>query len=144
MAQAAGTVMKSKRFREFDTALMRCVCANSAHLASHVKTEEKFGGELRMFLVTTEYLSRTGDEPPLKLKTVRDRVKELMEERWIMVKRNFTASGFAQEYGELEKFLNSIFEGFDDKQRTQVDAKSRQRRKNRRYGILGTIFGAMD
>ena len=80
--QAAGPMKNPKRFifpKEFDIALMRWVCANSAHSAGHGKTEKKYAGVVAIFF-THEYLSRASDVPPSKLKMVRDRANQQVKE----------------------------------------------------------------
>ena len=109
MAKVAGTAINPKRFRfvkEFDSALLRCVGANSAQQAGHGKTEENYGGVLAIFLVTPEYLSRTMNVPPPQLKAVRKNVKKLLKK--CLIKSNIAVSGIAEKYGELEQLLDSI------------------------------------
>ena len=85
-----------------------------------------------MFLVTIEYLSRAFNVPPPKLKTEGDRVKELVKEPRVVAKRNISASGISEEYGELEQLIDSIIEKIDDKARTQADLKKVGRKERTR------------
>ena len=68
-----------------------------------------------MIIATSEFLSRAANVPPPKLKTARERLKGLVKERRVAVKRNIPASGISGENGEMEQILNSTFEVVDDK-----------------------------
>ena len=135
-ATSAPAIAKPKRFRfstEFDIALLRCISSNGAHLAALGKTEEKFTSVLTTFLATPEFLSRSANVPPFKLKTVRDRFKELVKERRVVVKRKVAASGIAEEHGEMEQLLDSIIEEVDDKAQVlaeQIEPASTKREES--------------
>lgn len=56
------------------------------------------------------------------MKTIQDRLKELIKESRAVAKRNIAASVRAEEYGDLEQLLGSVIEEIDYKQRSSSEA----------------------
>eukprot|EP00171_Calliarthron_tuberculosum_P005483 IDg5483t1 len=125
---------KSKRFRfdkHFDQLLVHTVSIFEAHIVKHGEVEQKFEGVLNAFCAHPTFLEKHEKGVPApKQSTLRDRFTKLLANRRAMNK-NIAASGIPEEYGELEKSLDTIIDECEEKKEAELEGKKEVGRKRR-------------
>lgn len=122
--------MARRRFifsTEADYALASEAEAVGAHIPAHGKTQKLFEEVVGKFLTSNEYLSMDKDDMPVpSWKTLRDRLKWIVEKRRAFLRTFVTQSGVESDDSELALMLDKIIADIDAKKAVDEEEQNKK------------------
>ena len=111
--------------------LVRVVDLSEAHLVTNNSISERWEKALVMFLESNEVSERI-KEPKCKppgWRSLQERFKLIVKKRCAHLKKQESASGVYEVYGEYKEFLDTLISSMDDKKDVQAKSKVDEEQK---------------